>query len=307
MWFVVAQLTLAIGSCEAPLPERTSSLGSRVELAAGEVWLEQGGHRSPLGTGAMLPADAVVQVGNGGRALLTLDSGAGVFLRAGTVVALDAGGVELRSGELWASVPRSEGDLGRFAVGDVHVSASGAAFDLVKNKDGAAVYVARGMAVIESSGGRAEVESGERAGVKAGSVPAVAPMGYWEDWTGGMADQEMARWSGSGAGGRLYGIDPARAAEPPQELQITSQKVRAVIRDGVAHTTVDQRFFNPTGTDLEGWYWFTVPAGAAVERFAWEVDGKLVEGEMIERGRAAAAYREAVESRSDPALLPAVI
>jgi hypothetical protein len=33
------------------------------------------------------------------------------------------------------------------------------------------------------------------------------------------------------------------------------------------------------------------------------VDGKLVEGEMIERGRAAAAYREAVESRSDPALL----
>ncbi|MCK9463493.1 MAG: hypothetical protein M0R80_28055, partial [Proteobacteria bacterium] len=188
-------------------------------------------------------------------------------------------------------------------VGDVHVSASGAAFDLVKNKDGASVYVARGMAVIESSGGRAEVESGERAEVKAGSAPAVAPMGYWEDWTGGMADQEMARWSGSGAGGRLYGIDPSRAAEPPQELQITSQKVRAVIRDGVAHTTVDQRFFNPTGTDLEGWYWFTVPAGAAVERFAWEVDGKLVEGEMIERGRAAATYREAVESRSDPALL----
>ncbi|MBN2717485.1 MAG: VWA domain-containing protein, partial [Deltaproteobacteria bacterium] len=55
--------------------------------------------------------------------------------------------------------------------------------------------------------------------------------------------------------------------------------------------------------DVEGWYWFTIPEGAAVERFALETNGQLIEGEMTERQQAAAAYEEAVQKAVDPALL----
>ena len=54
------------------------------------------------------------------------------------------------------------------------------------------VYVARGLAHVSAPGGRVEVRAGERATVKAGAAPVVAPVAYWEDWTGGMADQRLA-------------------------------------------------------------------------------------------------------------------
>ncbi|HUT78408.1 MAG TPA: hypothetical protein VM285_12010, partial [Polyangia bacterium] len=43
-------------SCEDPPPEALATLGSRVELAAGDVWLAADkGERQRLITGAMLP------------------------------------------------------------------------------------------------------------------------------------------------------------------------------------------------------------------------------------------------------------
>ena len=40
--------------------------------------------------------------------------------------------------------------------------------------------------------------------------------------------------------------------------------VRVLVRDGIARTIVDQRFFNPGSAPVEGYYWFTIPEGAAV-------------------------------------------
>ncbi len=79
--------------------------------------------------------------------------------------------------------------------------------------------------------------------------------------------------------------------------------VHAVIRDGVAETEVDQTFSNPGSQGIEGWYWFTVPANATVTSFALESNGRLVEGEVIERHEAAARYQAAVRAAVDPALL----
>jgi Ca-activated chloride channel family protein len=79
--------------------------------------------------------------------------------------------------------------------------------------------------------------------------------------------------------------------------------VRAVIRDGLAETEVDQTFSNPGGRQVEGWYWFTLPARAIVTSFALETNGVLVEGEVIEKREAAARYQAAVQRAQDPALL----
>ena len=79
--------------------------------------------------------------------------------------------------------------------------------------------------------------------------------------------------------------------------------MKAVLRDGVAETEIDQTFSNPGSQPIEGWYWFTVPPTAMVTGFALETNGQLVEGEVIEKREAAAQYGNAMRQGNDPALL----
>ncbi|MFO8072478.1 MAG: VIT domain-containing protein [Polyangia bacterium] len=295
---------LIAAKCEDPPPEPATPLDARVELAAGDVHLVGRDGAERLVSGAMLPENAELELGEGARALIKLGSGAAIFLRGGSRALVSCDAVELKAGELWAELPRDEENLGHIAAGEATVTAAGSGLDVAFDGETTTVYVARGLAVVSSPGGRAEVQSGERARVERKSEPRVEPVSFWEDWTGGMADRGLLACGGGRAAGRLYGIDRDRPGSPPGELQIVSQKVRTFIRDGVAQTTVDQVFFNPDSSEVEGWYWFTVPEGAAVERFAWEVDGRLIEAQMIERKTAAAEYEAAVRSRTrDPALL----
>ncbi len=303
-WSIVILFVAALACGDPPPPPlETAALGSRVELAAGDVWLANQGVNKRLITGAMLPEKAALKVGDGGRALVRMGTGAAVFLRGGTEVGIDGSALSLKSGELWADVPSGDQEMGRFEVGEVKVTASEAGLDIAKKNGAVQVYVARGLAVVAAPGGRTEVQSGEKVVVKGKGEPRTEPVDFWEDWTGGMADRELLAGIGGKASGRIYGIDRVRHGASPEELQILSQEVRIVIRDGIAQTVVDQRFFNPSSTPLEGWYWFTVPEGASLERFALEVNGALVNGEMIERKQAAAAYEKAVQRAFDPALL----
>ena len=161
--------------------------------------------------------------------------------------------------------------------------------------------MARGQAHVTAPGGRVEVRAGERATLKAGAAPAVAAVAYWEDWTGGMADQRLA--GGAAGAGRIYGVDfgaPRSAARP---LEVTREAVRVSLRSGIAETEVDQTFFNPGEREVEGWYWLTVPEGALVTGFAVENRGALVEGELIERKEAVRQYGAAAAAGYEPALL----
>lgn len=285
-----------------PAPNQTVHLSSRVELAAGEVWLHNGKNKQRMITGALVPEGATVRAQKGSRALIRLNNGAGIFLRGGTDVHISNGNVRIEKGELWADIPDDENKLADFEVGDVKVSASGAGFNILKTDNEVQVYVARGLAVVEAPGGRVEVSSGEQAKV-VGKKPKLSPVSFFDDWTGGMADRPMKAGIGGSASGKIYGIDRAQPGTAPKELQIVAQNVNTMIREGVAYTVVDQTFFNTASSPVEGWYWFTVPEGASVVRFAWEVNGAMVEGGVVERKQAAASYEAAVERAMDPALL----
>jgi len=300
----IALCAALCAACDEPPPDKVPALGARVELVSGDAWLLSGKEKTRLIGGAMLPEKAVIDVGDGSRALVRLGSGASVFFRGGARAALGAERIELERGELWADVPDDERALGRFTAGKATVTASGAGMDLSLAGDALTVYVARGLAVVEAPSGRTEVADGEQVVVSGKAAPVRTPVAFFEDWTGGMADQALLASSTGRAAGRIYAVDRDRPGSAPEELQIAAESVRIRIRDGVAFTTVDQRFFNPSSEPREGWYWFSVPEGAAVDRFAMEVGGVLVEGEMIERKQAAAAYEAAVEARVfDPALL----
>ena len=92
-----------------------------------------------------------------------------------------------------------------------------------------------------------------------------------------------------------------RDAEP---LKIDSIAVKAQIRGPESITRIDECFYNSTNSTLEGTFFFPVPPGAAISRFAMYVtDTTLVEGEVVERGRARAIYESILHAKRDPALL----
>jgi Ca-activated chloride channel family protein len=103
-----------------------------------------------------------------------------------------------------------------------------------------------------------------------------------------------------------YPMPPWPKPQPRPEsysLDIKYHHVETVIDGQLANTHVDELFANPYNFDVEGVYIFPLPKGAAVDRFSLKVDGKPVEGTMLEADEAAAEYRRLVNQNKDPALL----
>ena len=284
-------------------PKKARSIGARLDLAAGDVTVNDSNGDVKALSGTPLGAGASVSTSKGARALVRTGEGAALFLRGETSLKLLDRGVDVASGEVFLEAPRVDGDSLECTVGTYRVSASDAGVSIKRDGKDIVVYVARGLAILTSPGGRVEITAGEQATAKADGKPAVTPVAFWQDWTGGMGDSHGSRSVGSGTG-RLYGLDPsAPAGAPARKLGIAKQVVHAVLRDGVAETEVDQTFSNPGIQPIEGWYWFTIPTTAMVTGFALETNGQLVEGEVIEKREAAAQYGNAMRQGNDPALL----
>ena len=101
--------------------------------------------------------------------------------------------------------------------------------------------------------------------------------------------------------GLLYVQD--ENGRPTGELAIKTLGVRVDIQDGVARTEIEEVFDNRTDRRLEGTFIFPLPPDASISRLAMEIDGKLMEGEVVERQKARATYEGIVRSMKDPALL----
>ncbi len=97
------------------------------------------------------------------------------------------------------------------------------------------------------------------------------------------------------------GVLVPRDGSPP--IQVQSQRVTAVVDDGIARTTLRQTFVNPHGRTLEAVYLFPVPEGAALVDVAMEVGGQRLEGLLVERQQARRIYDSLVRRKVDPALV----
>lgn len=87
------------------------------------------------------------------------------------------------------------------------------------------------------------------------------------------------------------------------KLAIERVVVDAKVTGDVAETTVEHVFRNDGDRQLEGTFRFPLPSGAILTGLAMEIDGKLMEGELVERDKARKAYEQVVDSMLDPALL----
>jgi Ca-activated chloride channel family protein len=86
-------------------------------------------------------------------------------------------------------------------------------------------------------------------------------------------------------------------------IEIQSTKVSTKIRDQVARTQVEQVLYNPNPQQMEGSLLFPVPRGAQLDKFTMEIDGKMVEAELLKAGKARGIYEDIVRRMKDPALL----
>ena len=85
--------------------------------------------------------------------------------------------------------------------------------------------------------------------------------------------------------------------------EIRTHRVDARIEGRVAHTRVDQIFYNNHAHTIEGMYIFPLPRGASVSGFSMFVDGTEVIGELLDKDEASAIYERIVRERLDPAIL----
>jgi Ca-activated chloride channel family protein len=86
-------------------------------------------------------------------------------------------------------------------------------------------------------------------------------------------------------------------------LEVAFHRVTVDVRDLVAVTTVDQEFYNPNGVQLEGTYLFPLPAGAHIDRFSLDINGRMMDAELLPADKARAIYEDIVRRAKDPALL----
>src|SRR5688572_18151911 len=101
---------------------------------------------------------------------------------------------------------------------------------------------------------------------------------------------------------------PPRPIPPPRPyifapLEVAYHHVNVKIDGQIATTSVDQEFYNPNPSRLEGTYLFPIPKGAQIDKFTMDVGGKQVEAELLPADKARRIYEDIVRKAKDPALM----
>jgi len=116
----------------------------------------------------------------------------------------------------------------------------------------------------------------------------------WADWTLALAHEPDPAGVGT--------LEVGSAADVTR-LALHRVHVRARTTGDMVEHAVEQVFYNASDVRLEGTFRFPLPEGASLNGLAMEIDGRLMEGELVERVKARETYEAIVDSMQDPALL----
>jgi Ca-activated chloride channel homolog len=109
----------------------------------------------------------------------------------------------------------------------------------------------------------------------------------------------------SSAGGFII-IEPKGGAPLPGRtymLEARLLKVETSIKDQLALTKIEQVFYNPSNSNLEGYFLFPVPKNCVIKNFSMDINGKKMEAELLDATKARQIYEDIVRKLKDPALL----
>ncbi|MCX6641168.1 MAG: VIT and VWA domain-containing protein [bacterium] len=105
------------------------------------------------------------------------------------------------------------------------------------------------------------------------------------------------------ADGLIIPVQPTEPAHLGDFYSVQFHRVQVVIKGQAVTTTVDQAFINETGRMIEVQYIFPLPRNSAVNQFSLIVDGKELQGKILDKAQARSIYESIVRRRRDPALL----
>ncbi|MCU0365314.1 MAG: VIT and VWA domain-containing protein [Ignavibacteriaceae bacterium] len=91
--------------------------------------------------------------------------------------------------------------------------------------------------------------------------------------------------------------------QSPYPLEVLYHHVNVKINGNAAETFIDQEFRNPSDVMLEGYYIFPIPKNAVIKDFSMEINGKMVNAELLDAEKARQIYEDIVRQIKDPALL----
>jgi len=267
---------------------RAGPAGAGVEVRAARA-----DRFAPAGEGARVLPGEIVRTDRYTRARLALSDGSSLVLDRNTELTLDSGAsrrLRLDRGVVLADVAHLEkGPRATLATPEGVVEVLGTKFVLTAAEDSTHVDVLRGVVRLASSGGAAaEVRAGQEARLDRGAgvvrVSATASRATELRWS------ELEPEGGPEVG-EASGLGVLRARRPGERdarerpLSLARHDVSVRIAGNVARTEVEEVFANEGPDVLEGTYEFPVPAGARIVRLALEVEGRLVEGAVVERDR----------------------
>jgi Ca-activated chloride channel family protein len=90
---------------------------------------------------------------------------------------------------------------------------------------------------------------------------------------------------------------------PSNQVYLKSVDARIDLRKGAGNVTLEQIFFNPSRSRLEGQYLFPIPNRAQIHNFHLYINGQKTKGEILDSKEASRIYEDIVRSMRDPALL----
>lgn len=297
-----------------PIPGATATVEDFGGVSQAFVCQPDGSACQPMKQGAKLESASLWKSSPGAHALLRFDPATTLLLGGDTEVAFDPsarsldirrGGATLAragagsSGNLRLVVRGEEGVVENDALLSVSVDVHAAEF--------ADLAVDRGTFKLVRAAETLELHAGEMARLASGK--AADRRAAWSSRTAAvplaMERGERAESLEPRGLGRMTARVPGQTAVV-SGVRLASHHVRAVVRDGFARTEVTEEFENETSQVLEGRYVFPIPPGASVSRLALWVGDKLMEGEIVERKRAAQIFKGIVDDTvrpRDPALL----
>lgn len=247
----------------------------------------------------------VVQVKPDGLAWLRRDGGATLLVRGPAKLVVRAEVIDIQEGRVFVDTPASLTTELSTPTGPLHLAHVRASIDVPKAGDATDVYVLAGEVRTDGDG---RATAGERmvlTAKKGGPEIKTSPVLAWEDWTGGLGTTDRVAEPAPFGVGTVGARAPGNQGAPRFPLSIQKLDVHVTIQDDFALTEVDEVFFNPSSTTVEGIYRFRTPAGASLHKFGVDREGVVFWGYVKEKQAAAAQYQSNVYqgSKEDPALL----
>ena len=265
----------------------------------------------PLGEGSEITAGMHVATDGRTRVKLSLDDGSTIVLDRATDVIVERAPrtLTVNDGAILADVAHVEGAPSaklKTPNGDVNVL--GTKLAVTPAVDRTNVEVLRGEVEVKSASGGHEVAAGQEAVIGKDGKVDVAPANdlaqraaFGERLLSTHNEDAEAPASGLG---ELRAKRPGRPDEKDHAVRLQRHAVKVRIAGNVARTEIDETFSNDTDDELEGIYRFPLPPGAQIERLALEVDGKLLDGEFVDKAKASAIWRGAIQNAAPKAPKP---